>query len=182
MPATDREVFDAIFADKNTEVEIDMLTYAAYAWESMNGLEIARVAGTSRHKRKSITGFQLLHLTVSTACGPRAAELFDIAARGYLAEAHKKDTEDAIGRSIVSEVKAIVSEVRAASGFGKQLTVALVTAILAPIIIGGIIAGALTWDKFFPTPTEAANTIQSHPPPNPLLPEAPHPPSARNGP
>ncbi len=46
---------------------------------------------------------------------------------------------------------AIVREVRAASNIWRQLGLALLTSILAPVLLGAIILFGLTYDEWFPT-------------------------------
>jgi len=89
-----------------------------------------------------------------------AARLFDKAARQYLADEIEQHKRNAVRDSILVEVKS-------AGAFWKQMAIALVTAILAPLIIGAMIAAALTYDRVAPTATALSQHIlgrQSQPP------------------
>jgi hypothetical protein len=76
-----------------------------------------------------------------------AARLFDAGARVYLSAEIEAQKEAAVRSSILGEVKA-------AGAFWRQMTIALGTAILAPVIIGGLIAAALTYDRMAPSATD----------------------------
>ena len=52
--------------------------------------------------------------------------------------------EDAINSAVVSQVKAV-------SSVWRQLGIALLTAILAPVLLGAIIVFGLTYEEWFPT-------------------------------
>ena len=73
-----------------------------------------------------------------------AVRFFDSAARVYLA-----DEMEAAKAAVFQDT--IIREVKAAGGLWRQLFLALIAAILAPLIIGAIIAVAISYDKFYPT-------------------------------
>jgi hypothetical protein len=99
-----------------------------------------------------------------------AVRFFDNAAREYLAEEMEEAKEAVFQDTIIREVKA-------AGGLWRQLFLALIAAILAPLIIGAMIAVAITYDKFYPTigsvsehlakpPTETPDKAAPIPKPN----------------
>jgi hypothetical protein len=73
-----------------------------------------------------------------------AAGFFDTAAREYL-----EDEIEAAKRGVLDAE--ILKEVKAGGNFWRQIWIALVTAILAPLIIGGRIAAAIAYNDRFPT-------------------------------
>lgn len=83
----------------------------------------------------------------------RNAESFFLAAADDYLEQQLAEEKQKVLRD------AIVSEVKSASDWRKQLGMALLTSILAPLILGGMIGAALLYSKYL-TPADVANRLQ----------------------
>jgi hypothetical protein len=154
MPNNDRQVFRYLSEDETTPVEIDYFTYAIYTVEKYEWFtHVENETGKPPTQQEidrwisQITPFRYGNMR------EKAAQLFDEAARRYLHPEIERQKEAAVRESILSEV-------RAAGAFWKQLTVALITAVLAPIIIGGVIAAVLTYDRIMPAATDIQNRLR----------------------
>lgn len=141
MPANDREVFELLTSDPDTATEIDHLTYAIFANEKQQWIKLFE----KRHGRppdqmeidewiSNLTEWRFSQMR------QEAVQFFDNAARHYLEEEISNGKEEVLRSALIREVKA-------AGSFWKQLAIALATAILAPLIIGAVIAFALTYDR-----------------------------------
>jgi hypothetical protein len=145
MPANDREVFEYLTANPDTPIEIDLLTFAIFAQEMREWHKLFE-------KQKSQPPSQVeIDAWVSQITDWRfdqmreeAVRFFDNAAREYLAD------EMEAAKNLVFQ-DTIIREVKAAGGLWRQLFLALIAAILAPLIIGSMIAVAINYDKFYPT-------------------------------
>lgn len=157
MPKDDRDVFDYFRADQDSPIEIDLPTYALYAfekyqWHEQFQLEHGRPPDPADIDRwiNDITPNRFKNMR------EEAARLFDNSARTYLADEIEAQKQQAVRSSILNEVKA-------AGAFWRQMAVALVTAILAPLIIGGLIAAALTYDRVIPSASEISRLMKLEP-------------------
>ena len=86
-----------------------------------------------------------------------AVNVFDGAARAYLADEVEATKQDAL-RSV------IVREVKSAGAWYKQLAMALLIGILTPLILGGILAAGYFY-SLIPTPADFATRFESSAPP-----------------
>ncbi|MGX7708864.1 hypothetical protein [Methylobacterium sp. Gmos1] len=86
----------------------------------------------------------------------RAASFFDVAARAYMADEIEQARQDTLKSAVVREVKA-------AGNFWRQLFIAMVTAIMAPVIIGLIVVAALRSEAFVPSIAGTKDRLQSPP-------------------
>jgi hypothetical protein len=169
MPANDREVFEYLTADQSTPIEIDMLTFAIFANEKHEWMKLSEQQKGRPPTQDEIDDWTS-NLTDWRVAQMRheAAQFFDISARAYLGEEIAAGKEEVLRSSLIREVKA-------AGSFWKQMTIALATAILAPLIIGGVIAFALTYDRIVPTIGSVSERLRT--PGNPVerapAPEAP---------
>lgn len=154
MPANDREVFEHLTSDPDTPTEIDHLTFAIFVNEKQEWIKLFE----QRHGRQpnqaeadewisNVTEWRFSQMR------QEAIQFFDNAARRYL------DEEIADGKEEVLR-SALIREVKAAGSFWKQLAIALVTAILAPLIIGAVIAFALTYDRIAPSINAISGRLQ----------------------
>lgn len=157
MPSTDREVFAYLTSDPDTSGELDFLTYAFYGYEKFQWLghyEQARGkppdAAEIERRIADITTARFINMR------QQAGACFNDAAPNYL--------RDDIGAQKEAAVRAsILGDVRAAGAFWRQMAVALVTAILAPPIIGAVIGAALTHDRIIPTATDLPHHVSVAP-------------------
>lgn len=145
MPANDREVFQYLTSDPDTPIEIDLLTFAIFAQELRewhNLIESQRKAPPTQPEIDAwvsqITTWRFDQMR------EEAVRFFDKAARAYLAD----EIED-LKTQVFQDT--IIREVKAAGGFWRQLALAVIGAVLSPLIIGLIIASALLYDKWYPT-------------------------------
>jgi hypothetical protein len=145
MPAYDREVYAHLTADQGTSIEIDMLTYAIFANERHEW-----VKHFQQRQGRPPTEAEIDDWTANisdwrfTQMREEAIQFFDTAARNYLEEEIAGIRDEALRSSVIAEVKA-------AGGFWRQLAMQVITAILAPLIIGLFILAALTYDREAPT-------------------------------
>ena len=154
MPQTDREVFEYFTADASSSKEIDYLAYAIFAHEKNEWLKHFAKKNAAEAKPADIDRW-ISNLTDSQLNGMinAAVEFFDQAARANLAEDIDWAAADALKSAILTEVKA-------ASAFWKQLAMALVTALLAPIILGGVIFLLLFFSDRMPTASTVFQGLQ----------------------
>jgi fatty acid desaturase len=144
MPASDREVFAYLKADESTPHEVNLLAFAMFAndrdewikhFEAQNGQ--APTQDQVNAWTADITDYRFQQMR------NEAATFFDVAARAYMQE------EMQAARMSVLESE-IIARVSAAGNFWRQLFIALGTAILAPVIIGLVIAAYLAYNHSFP--------------------------------
>jgi hypothetical protein len=171
MPANDREVFEYLSSDPDTPIEIDLLTFAIFAQERREWHRLFEEQNGRPPSHAEVDSWvsQITHWRFNQM-REEAVRFFDNAAREYLAEEMEEAKEAVFQDTIIREVKA-------AGGLWRQLFLALIAAILAPLIIGAMIAVAITYDKFYPTigsvsehlakpPTETPDKAAPIPKPN----------------
>jgi hypothetical protein len=158
MPANDQEVFEYLGADQTTPIEIDLLTYAIFAHEKQEWSQLFEKQKGTKPSHAEV------HDWISQITDWRfgqmreeAIQFFDKAAREYLAE-----EMEAVRKEVFQDT--IIREVKAAGGFWRQLSLALIAALLAPLIIGSAIAVAITYDKFYPTISNVSEHVAKQPP------------------
>ncbi len=152
MPKNDREVFDHLVSDKGTALQIDFLTYAVLRMKRGNGSSYSkseRRAGADTGGYRQLD-FQSDRLPIRQHAKRRGECVRTSRLRLFRGAACCRTR---ILRSV------IVAEVRAASVWWKQLAVALLTAIVAPVLLGGINA-ALYFYSTYTTPTDVVNRIR----------------------
>ncbi len=153
MPKNDREVFDHLLSDKGTALQIDFLTYAVFAHEKREWIKLFESQSGGQAPTQGDVDNWISNLTDSQFVSMRsgAENVFEQAAYAYFEERLAAEREDIL-RSV------IVAEVRAASVWWKQLAVALLTAIVAPVLLGSI--AALCFCSTYLTPADFANRIR----------------------
>ena len=142
MPASEAEVFEHLSASKDTPAEIDFLAYAIFAFQKREWMRhyadhhqnVAPTQADVDNWISNLTAFNFSEMQDA------AVNMFDGAARAYLADEMHAAQQDAFRASIIREVKS-------AGSFWKQLALALTTAILAPVILGVIIGGTILYEK-----------------------------------
>lgn len=154
MPANDREVFEYLRADQDTPIEIDLLAYAIFAHEKQQWLELFEKQKGRRPTQEEVDDW-IAQITDWRFGQMReeAIQFFDTAARTYLADEMEAARKDVFQDTVIREVKA-------AGGFWRQLAMQVITAILAPLLIGLVIAAALLYDRGGPTISGIADRIQ----------------------
>lgn len=145
MPANEREVFEYLTSDETTAYEINLLAYAVFANELQDWISHATLKNSTPPSDQEICEW-IANLTEGRYLQMRneAAGFFDTAAREYLADEIEQAKRSVLDAEILKEVKA-------GGNFWRQLLIALVTAILAPVIIGLIIAAAIVYSNVFPS-------------------------------
>lgn len=158
MPSNDREVFDHLRTGNEAGQQIDFLAYALFAFEKSEWIShFESTRGRQPHPVEidawigDITPYQFAGMR------QKAADLFDAAARSYMREEIEGLEERALNSAIVAEVKA-------AGVWWKQFLMALTMAILAPLILGGIIVFGNGYSRY-PTPSDFAHRIEPPAPP-----------------
>jgi hypothetical protein len=145
MPTNDREVFDKLTSDEETDVYIDFIAYAIFARHKREWIRHYEQSNNGKTPSQTdidqwisnITDFQFSDMQ------EEAARLFDSAAREYLETEIESEKERAVSESILAEVKGFTSPLR-------HLGIALLMAILAPILLGGVIFLLGVFDSSFP--------------------------------
>ncbi len=156
MPNNDREVFEHLTSDKDTSLHLDFLAYAVFAAEKREWMKLWESQHQGTAPSQADIDNWISNLTESQFNGMRgSAEGFFLAAADEYLEQQLTEERRNILRN------AIVSEVKSASDWRKQLGMALLTAIVAPLILGGLIAAALFYSTYL-TPAEIARRL--HPP------------------
>ena len=145
MPANDREVFETITSTEDTEVYIGFIAYAIFAhhkreWTKLYEKDHNGQAATQQDIDQWISNITDLQFNEMKE---EAARFFDSAARDYLKDEMEDEKKEAVNQSILSEVKGFTSPWR-------HLGIALLMAVLAPIILGGIIFFFGIFDSSFP--------------------------------
>ncbi|MBU1315694.1 MAG: hypothetical protein KJ947_15805 [Alphaproteobacteria bacterium] len=155
MPRNDQETFAHLTAQPDTSYEINLLTYALFADEKSKWIEhFFNQHGTSPSAEQTeqwisnITDQHFEHMRL------KAARYFDAAARLYMREEMDEEKKNVLESSIIKEVKA-------AGSFWRQIGTAVLTAVLAPIIIGGVIAASLAYNDVFPKLTRISASTNS---------------------
>lgn len=133
MPASDREAFDLFRANGSTVMEVRYLAHALFAFEKSEWMDHF-AQRTGRSPTQADIDIWIADQSDHRFADMRkqAVDLFDVAARNYF----RDEMEAADERALSS---AIVAQVRSAGAFWKQLAMALITAIVAPLILGGVI-------------------------------------------
>lgn len=177
MPSNDREVFDKLVAvDEDASIE-SFLTFAIFAFERRQWIR-HHTDRTGNPPTDAEIGGWIENLT-DVQFGQmldRARTFYDRAARAYLAaeiETFRQATlQEAILRDVQSATDAqktglasTLAEVKVAGSFWRQAAIALITAILAPIIIGGILAFALVGERAIPTIAGVRDAVMPKPGP-----------------
>ena len=152
MPNNDIEVFEHLTADKDSAVEIDFLSYAMFAFRKSEWIEHFKKKNDGKLPTQAqidewigqITDFDFEQLR------KEAAEFFHSSAEEHLREYIEDQKKEAVDRSIISEVKSIASRVKEFTAPWKHLGIALLMAIVAPVILGGIFFLFAVFDKSFP--------------------------------
>lgn len=145
MPNNDTEVFDHLLSDEKTDVEIDYLTYAIFGFRKRQWIDHFKSRNDGRPPSQAEIDGWISELTNYDFIRMRseAADIFDVAAREYLEDDITRQKQEAVDSSILSEIKKFTSPVR-------HIAIALLMAIVAPIILGGIIFFYSLFDKSFP--------------------------------
>lgn len=167
MPNNDREVFDRLTDGDGEPVE-DFLTYALFAFQRREWVNHAIETNGTAPSDADIDGW-IRNLTPYDfdQMRTRAAGFFDVAARSYMAPEIEAAKEEALRQALLREVRGVtevqkselgaaVATVKTAGSFWTQLGVALLAAIVAPLIIGGVIVFALAFSDRFPSIREIA--------------------------
>ncbi len=144
MPKNDLEVFEYLLADEQTPVEIDYLTYALFAYKKNQWVSHFEKENSKKPAPADIDHW-ISQLTAYdfTQMRNEAAEFFDESAKEYLAEYIENEKKSAVATSILDSVKNYTSP-------WKHLGIALSMAILAPVLLGGIIFLISLFDNSFP--------------------------------
>ncbi|WP_342167148.1 hypothetical protein [Methylobacterium sp. SD21] len=155
MPGSDTEVFEALTGDGDDPNAEDYITYALFAFERREWIaHYTRERGQAPSEAdlqawvQNITAYQFEQMR------RRAATFFDAAARSYMAVEIEQIGQDLLRTFVVREVKA-------AGSFWRQFAIALLTAILAPLLIGLVVVAALRSEDYMPTIKGTKDAVQS---------------------
>jgi hypothetical protein len=155
MPTNDREVFDKFTSDAETPAEIDFLTYAIFAFHKREWIQLFE----SQHNNQTPTQQEIenwiANITQRQYDDMRedAERFFDAASRIYLADEIEEQK---------SKAESILSEIKHYSSPWRHIGMALIFAIVAPIILGGVIyflnVFDITLPIHFPVPRGSGQT------------------------
>jgi hypothetical protein len=155
MPSNEREVFDYLTSNDSTTSEEDFLTFAVFAFERREWMAQFEKSHSRPPTQEDIDRWiSELSDWQFAQMRSHAAGMFDAAARAYLKDEIEEASNKARDAEIITQIKA------ATGGFWRQLGLALITAILAPLIIGAMIVSANYYSHFFPTPSDVSNKVQ----------------------
>ena len=128
----DHEVFDYLFSNKETPSEIDYFAYAKFAFRKREWIKHFRAENEESPSQEEInhwigqlTDYDFRQMT------EEAADFFDGAARAYLEDFIDAEKKRAIDASIVKDVKVLTNPWR-------HLGIALLMAVIAPVMLGGV--------------------------------------------
>lgn len=173
MPTSDKEVFQELTsATEHSEVS-NFLTYAIFAFDRRDWIDTF----TKKHKREpdqaEIEAW-IANLTPHSfdQMRLRAAAFFEAAAQDFMAEDIEAARQETLQGGVLREVRAAVevqnaglartlAEVRSAGSFWKQLGLQTLTSIIAPLLVGGVIAAAVVFSDKLPSAQEVANILMS---------------------
>lgn len=145
MATNDREVFELFIADESTPTEIDFLTYAIFAFHKREWIRLFEAQHNNQAPSQQDIDNWISNITPRQFDDMReeAERFFDAAARTYLEDEIQQEKRTAIDQSILSEIKHYTSPWR-------HVGIALIFAIVAPIILGGVIYFLNVFDVTFP--------------------------------
>lgn len=172
MPTNDREVFQHLTDDLNHSDVSNFLTYAQFAFDRREWFAY-RTREDGREPTEEMVAAWTADFTPHSfeQLRLRAQSFFDFAARDYMQDEIEAARQETLKSGVLREVSSAVevqkaglaatlAEVRSAGGFKKQLGIALLTAILAPLLIGAIIASALVYSDRFLTIRDVSKAIE----------------------
>lgn len=151
MPSNDIEVFEHLTADQDTAVEIDYFTYAIFAVNKKNWIELFKKNNNRLPNQGEIDAW-ISQLTDYNFYQMRieAADFFHNSAEEHLADYIEHQKKEAVETSILSEVQSVATRVKSFTSPLRHLGIALLMAILAPIVLGGIVFLLAVFDRSFP--------------------------------
>jgi hypothetical protein len=134
MPANDQEVFERFISDEDADTPINFIAYAIFAHHKREwaNLYASRNNGQSPSQQdidnwiSNITDFHLNDMK------EEAVRFFDTASRKYLSDEIEAAKQQAVNQSILAEVKQFTSPWR-------HIGIALLMAVVAPFLLGGIV-------------------------------------------
>jgi hypothetical protein len=177
MPANDIEVFEHLISNDETAVEIDFLTYAMFAHRKKQWMEHFKKCHNDTLPTPDQINDWISQLSEYDFGQMReqAAEFFDESAKVYLSEYVEEKQTEAVTSSVLAgvaesnaallaEVKGIHSKVEEATSPWRHVSIALIMAIVAPFIIGGLIYFSGIFDKKVHDPISGSVTTleESH--------------------
>jgi len=171
MPTNDIEVFEKLTSDDETAVEIDFLTYAMFAHRKRQWIEHFKQTHNDTLPTPDQINDWIAQLSEYDFGQMReqAAEFFDESAKTYLSDYVEEKQRDAVASSVLSgvseshaallaEVKSIHAKVEEATSPWRHVSIALIMAIVAPFIIGGLIYFSGVFEKKVHHPISGAVT------------------------
>jgi hypothetical protein len=152
MPTNDIEVFDHLTADERTPAEIDYLTYAIFAYKKSEWVDHFKNRNQGNPPTQADVDAWITELTDYDFRQMRneAADFFHAAAAEHLHEYIEDQKKDAVDASILSEVKGTMTQVRSFTSPWKHLGIALLMAVMAPIVLAVVFTLLGVFDKTFP--------------------------------
>ena len=163
MPSNDREVFQHLTSDPNHSDVSNFLTYAQFAFDRREWFAHRTQEDGREPTEEMVAAWTMNHTPHSfEQLRLRAQSFFDYAARDYMQDEIEGARLEVLQSGVLREVanatkvqelglKATLEQVKSAGALWRQAAIALLTAILAPIIIGGILALALLGERAMPT-------------------------------
>jgi hypothetical protein len=157
MPSNDIEAFEYVQSDGSTPLEIDLLTYAMFAHKKMKWIEHFEKQHNGEKPTQILIDEWISQLSDYDFGQMRdeAASFFDSSSKIYLAKYIEEQKKEAVGQSILSEVRRFSNPWR---DFG----IALLMAILAPILLGAGFFLASTFDRAVPVHITFGGNGASH--------------------
>jgi hypothetical protein len=143
MPNNDLEVFNYLSSNQESRREIDFLAYAIFAFRKQRWVVHFEQQHNRPPNQGEIDGWisQQTDFEFERMRG-EAADYFDNAAKEYLAEYVEAEKKKAVNHSILSAVEKHTSAWR-------HVGIALLMAVVAPAILGGVLFLASIFDNEF---------------------------------
>jgi hypothetical protein len=161
MPNNDIEVFEHLTADRDTPLEIDYFTFAIFALKKKKWIEHYKERNNGNAPSQADIDNWISQITDFDFGQMRneAADYFHAAAEDHLEEYIEDQKKEAVKESILSEVESAMTKVKSFTSPWKHLGIALLMAVIAPVLLGGIFFFLGVFDRTFPvhvtvTPTE----------------------------
>ena len=157
MPANDRDIWEHFLRNQDTPAEVDFLAYSIYVHEKYDWVKkYERKFGKPPSQAEIDKWIEDITPRRLETMDRNAVALFDNAARRYLADEIEAQQKQAVDQSILREV-------RSATSLTKQIALAVITAVLTPLILGALVAAAYSYDRFMPSATTVSHSIAPAP-------------------
>lgn len=155
MPANDIDAFEYVLSDSDTALEIDYLTYAMFAFKKKEWIDHFKKNNSDVLPTQQQVDDWISQLSDYDFYQMRqeAASFFQLSAKEFLSDYVNEQRTAAVDKSILATIKSYTNP-------WKDIGIALIFAILAPVILGTVIFLISIFDNSF----QIHISLGSHPP------------------